>query len=172
MTAGPEAGAEMRVLENMSFPGNWEPEAGVKQAITETWQRLERMGEENHWDMQTAFRTNLALEEIITNVIIHGGRAGKKTPDIEVRIESSRSHVLMEVLDDGIPFDPLEDGPTVPGMRSLDEARMGGVGIHLVVRITDHVEYQRENSRNRLTITVNRTDEESGAPEQGPPEGI
>ena len=159
----------MSTCENLSFPGSHEPEAAVRQALTETEQHLEQMGEKNNWDMQTAFRVNLALEEIITNVITHGGEEGKNTPSIEVKIESSRSHVLMEVLDDGIPFDPLEDGPPVPGMRNLDEARMGGVGIHLVVRMTDQVEYQRENSRNRLTITVNRTDEESGAPVQEAP---
>ena len=54
--------------------------------------------------------------------------------------------------DTGRPFDPLQaDDPDtkVP----LSERKIGGLGIFVVKKMMDKVEYRRENDRNILTLT-------------------
>ena len=160
----------MNTQERMRFPRERELQALVGKVLTETSQRLERMGQKEGWDSQTAFRANLVLEEVLTNVITHGGGDDEASPSIWVSMESSPEAVRMEVLDDGIPFDPLQDAPGLPDMRTLEQARMGGVGIHLVVKMTDQMGYRREDGRNRLTMTLNRPrEEDEGKESEGAP---
>lgn len=95
---------------------------------------------------------NIAAEEILTNVIRHGG-AGDKAAHL--RIEVLPDRVQIEVRDHGVPFNPLEHPPPDTGL-SLDQRRPGGLGILLVRRIMDHTEYQRRDAMNCFTMTKNR----------------
>ena len=53
--------------------------------------------------------------------------------------------------DKGIPFDPLaKEDPDVS--QSAEERQIGGLGIYIVKKTMDQVEYRRENDENILTI--------------------
>ena len=57
----------------------------------------------------------------------------------------------MEFIDDGIQFNPIEsESPDSPD--TIDEAEIGGLGIHLVKNLTDELNYEYENNENHLTI--------------------
>jgi serine/threonine-protein kinase RsbW len=62
----------------------------------------------------------------------------------------------VEVEDDGRPFNPLEAPPPDIG-KPLAEREVGGLGIHLVRKMMDELEYRRENDKNLLILkTKNR----------------
>jgi serine/threonine-protein kinase RsbW len=93
---------------------------------------------------------NLALEEILVNVIRHGHPEGGKH-EIQVRLSLQQDWVIATVEDDGMPFNPLE--APEPDLDSPLETRpIGGLGIHLVRNITDGLEYHRSEGRNRLVV--------------------
>jgi len=93
---------------------------------------------------------SLALEEILVNVIRHGHPEGGKH-EIQVRLSLQQDWVIATVEDDGMPFNPLE--APEPDLDSPLETRpIGGLGIHLVRNITDSLEYQRSEGRNRLVV--------------------
>jgi serine/threonine-protein kinase RsbW len=56
-----------------------------------------------------------------------------------------------EVEDDGQPFNPLE-APEVDTTKPLEERTIGGLGIHLVRKLMDGLDYQRQGDRNLLTM--------------------
>ncbi|MEM8551741.1 MAG: ATP-binding protein, partial [Pseudomonadota bacterium] len=58
------------------------------------------------------------------------------------------------VRDDAAPFDPLSRGPVDPE-ADLEKREIGGLGVHLVRSMTDHLEYQFNDGRNVLTFTIN-----------------
>jgi anti-sigma regulatory factor (Ser/Thr protein kinase) len=59
--------------------------------------------------------------------------------------------VKAEVEDDGRPFNPLE-AAEVDTAKPLEERTIGGLGIHLVRKLMDGLEYQRQEEKNLLII--------------------
>lgn len=113
---------------------------------------LDELWDHNALEPDIRADLNIAAEEILTNVIRHGG-AGDKAA--QVRIEVLPDRVRIEVRDHGIAFNPLEHPPPDTGL-ALDERRPGGLGILLVRRIMDHTEYQRRDAMNCFTMIKNR----------------
>ena len=73
--------------------------------------------------------------------------------DVAVRFdhdESTRT-VSIAFVDSGVPFDPLQK-PDPDVARAVDEREVGGLGIFLVRKTMDSVDYRREGGQNILTI--------------------
>ena len=93
---------------------------------------------------------NLALEEILTNIISYG-YTDNREHEIKVRLSVQRGEIKTEVADDGKPFNPLEvQEPDTT--KPLEERIVGGLGIHLVRKLMDGLEYKRQGDKNLLTI--------------------
>lgn len=102
---------------------------------------------------RAAYYTELAFEELVTNVIRYGCRADGIAPQVDVTVRVTEARVMLVIEDDGPPFDPLTaPAPARPG--SLDEATVGGLGIFLVRKTAEHMAYQRAGERNRITIAI------------------
>ena len=92
----------------------------------------------------------VSIEELVTNALSHGSRAGR-TPDVTVALERRSESIVAVVEDDGPPFDPSsapEPDPDVP----LDQRPVGGLGLLFVRRLMDDVDYERRDGRNRVTL--------------------
>lgn len=57
----------------------------------------------------------------------------------------------MEVEDNGRPFNPLE-APTPDVNMSVADRPVGGLGIYLVRRVMDGLEYRRQQGKNVLVM--------------------
>jgi anti-sigma regulatory factor (Ser/Thr protein kinase) len=93
---------------------------------------------------------NLCLEEVVTNVIVHGYKEQRGT--VRISLTAQPGEAMAEVEDDGPAFDPL--ARPAPNLDlPIDERPIGGLGIHLVRNLMDNVTYRRDNGHNRLTLT-------------------
>jgi serine/threonine-protein kinase RsbW len=111
---------------------------------------LEDMGEETGLSMAHVLSLNLVLEEALTNIINYGFDDGSDHI-IEVRFRNSGNQLTIVVIDDGSFFDPtlsIEPDITLPA----EERPEGGLGIFLIKKIMDTVEYQRKENKNYLTL--------------------
>ena len=93
----------------------------------------------------------LALEEAITNTMDYGLPVGG-VYEIDVRATVEDGLVEVAVEDDGIAYDPIADTPEFDPDQSMEERRIGGIGVHLVRTLMDEVDYLRVGDRNRLTV--------------------
>lgn len=94
----------------------------------------------------------LALEEVIVNIVHHGYDADDALEhQIRIDIAVLDGELQVSVEDDGHPYNPLKAlEPDVS--KGLDERPVGGLGVFLVRRLTDRLEYCRDGSRNLLTM--------------------
>jgi anti-sigma regulatory factor (Ser/Thr protein kinase) len=91
-----------------------------------------------------------ALEEIVTNVISHGYDDNREH-EIKVMFDKEPLAVIVRVEDDGKPFNPLT-APETDTTKSLEERTVGGLGIQLVRKLTEGLDYRRHEGKNLLII--------------------
>jgi serine/threonine-protein kinase RsbW len=97
-------------------------------------------------------RFNLALEEVLTNVISYGFPDGGRR-EIDVAVRYRDGALQATVSDDGAPFDPRAQ--PVPDLGAPAEQRaVGGLGIHLLRELTEAIDYRRDGGRNVLTFRL------------------
>jgi len=113
-------------------------------------QILEELGQSHHLPSKALHVVNLALEEILTNVISYGYE-DKNEHEIIVRLSLQDGELVAEVEDDGRPFNPLEL-PEPDTTSPLEERPVGGLGIHFVRKLMDAVEYSRKDGKNLLVM--------------------
>jgi len=113
-------------------------------------QTLTEFGQHHGLAPRLVHDLNLALEEILTNIISYG-YPDNREHEIKVRLSVQPGEVKAEVEDDGHPFNPLE-APEADTTKPLEERTIGGLGIHLVRKLMDDLEYKRQGDRNLLTI--------------------
>ena len=93
---------------------------------------------------------NLALEEAVTNVMLYA-YPQDKNGQVQIEAEKTDNQITFVISDSGIPFDPTKQ-PPVNTSLGVEERSIGGLGIHLVRQIMDHIQYRRENKKNILTL--------------------
>ena len=96
----------------------------------------------------------LASEEAIVNVINYA--YPEKMGDIEITHDvMDNGKLVIEIIDWGVPFDPtLIKEPDINA--SLEDRKVGGLGIYMIRRIMDEVTYKREGNRNILKLIKER----------------
>ena len=110
------------------------------------------LGTEHHLPDRVIFHLNLALEEVVSNIIRHG-YGGREDGEVSLAIHLAPEAVVVTVEDDGVPFNPLElpdPDLTVP----LEEREVGGLGVYLVRQLMHEVSYRAEGGRNILRMMM------------------
>jgi anti-sigma regulatory factor (Ser/Thr protein kinase) len=114
---------------------------------------LDELAEEWDLPMPLVLSINLVLEEALTNVILYGFDDENKHT-ISIEFGKSGDLLTISIIDDGHEYDPtLKEDPDIT--LAADERPIGGLGIYLIKKIMDIVEYQRINSKNHLILTKN-----------------
>ena len=114
---------------------------------------IEEFGEKNELPQKVVFYVNLALDELLTNVISYGYKDDQQH-DITVDLKLEERVLTTLVWDDGEPFNPIiAQEPDV--QLPIDERPVGGLGLLLVKRMMDQVEYHRIGDRNCLSLRKN-----------------
>ena len=101
---------------------------------------------------------NLALEEIVSNVMLYAypGKSGQVLVECckDERLKVKGERLIFTITDSGIAFDPTQK-EEVDTTLSAEEREIGGLGIHLVRQIMDEVHYERVDDKNVLTLIKN-----------------
>ena len=95
-----------------------------------------------------SFAVQLCLEEAVANIIMYGG-AKYDAIVIAVELERHYGSLVARIEDNGRQFDPTRAPGPVPA-ASLDEAKVGDLGIHLMRSFANGMDYERRDGRNRL----------------------
>ena len=115
---------------------------------------VEEFAEANDCPMKVVMQLDVAIDEIFSNISQYAYKEGpgKVRVSIDCLEEPKGIKVIFE--DEGVRYNPLEkEDPdtTLP----LEERQIGGLGIFIVKKTMDCMEYTYENGKNILTIVKN-----------------
>lgn len=103
---------------------------------------------------EVGFAIELAVEELVSNVIRHGSDGARK-PRIEVSLTITSDEVTVVIEDDAPAFDPLSAPPPDFDLP-IEERPIGGLGLHLVRQLSHELAYRRAGGRNVVEIRFDR----------------
>ena len=111
---------------------------------------LESLASEHAIPPKALHEVQLAVEEHLANILNHAF-TDQQEHQILVRLEVETDILRIEVKDDGRPFNPLEH-PKPDLALPVDQRPIGGLGIHMMRKSVDQIEYRRANGKNILAI--------------------
>ena len=117
---------------------------------------IDRFAAEHRLSSNVVFSMNVALDEILGNIIRYG-YTDDAIHDIHVRLSVDGPMVGTEIEDDGRPFDPCV-APAPEADAPVEARRIGGLGIHIVRNLMSQMEYARVAGRNRLVMKMSLDD--------------
>jgi len=109
-------------------------------------------------DPRAAYRLRLAVDEMATNVVVHGKPLEHGGRDeIRLTAEIGERALTVTLEDEGPEFNPLEhEHPGEELSKPMEERAIGGLGVFLAIRGVDRFHYERVGDVNRSVFVVHR----------------
>jgi serine/threonine-protein kinase RsbW len=111
---------------------------------------MEKFCETHGLTSKNNFELTLALDEVFTNIITYGYN-DEKEHRIKIDVLKKGEVITIRIEDDGAPFDPTKAKKQNVAC-SLEDCRIGGLGLHLINRLMTRVKYQRIENKNILIL--------------------
>lgn len=102
-----------------------------------------------------ALRAETALEELLTNSVLHGSRGNPEPASVWLAVSIHPQGLRLRFEDAFFAFDPLAEirAALERVATPIEERRAGGLGLLMVYRLADEFRYARENERNRIDLS-------------------
>ena len=113
---------------------------------------IETHGEARGWPMKWIMNANLSLDELITNIVSYG-YSDTDEHEIRITLTEQEGSLVIVLEDDGAAFDPFSQSPEPDLDASVEDRRVGGLGVYFVKSLMDEVSYERRERWNRITLT-------------------
>ncbi len=107
-------------------------------------------------DEAEAYRLSLAVDEIATNIVLHGYERAGIEGRLTIWAEAAGDELRVYLEDVGQPFDPREFPRPADLDRPLEERRDGGLGIFLALWGVDDFVYERAGVVNRSLFLMRK----------------
>lgn len=101
--------------------------------------------------MKAQMQIDVAIDELFSNIARYAYPDGPGKATVGIAFDEENRMCSVVFSDEGIPFDPLAQQAPDTSLPLMDRP-VGGLGIFLVKKTMDAVEYRHENGRNILTI--------------------
>lgn len=108
---------------------------------------LEEMG----CPIKTQMQIDVAIDELFCNISSYAYAPGTGSATVRFEADPDGHGITLSFIDSGVPYNPLE-APDPDVTLSAAERKIGGLGIFVVKKTMDSVQYRFENGQNILTI--------------------
>lgn len=94
---------------------------------------------------------NIAIDEIFSNISYYAYQNETGQVTMKVDMQENPKAVCITFIDCGIPYNPLEkEDPDIT--LSIEEREIGGLGIYMVKKNMDEMEYEYSEGKNILVL--------------------
>jgi serine/threonine-protein kinase RsbW len=107
-------------------------------------------------DKKTCYRLRLAVDEIATNIIVHGYEEAGREGEVVCQATLAEECLTITLEDTGEHYDPTKQALPDDMDLPLEQRQIGGLGVYLTIQGVDKFTYERVGNRNRNIFVVNR----------------
>ncbi len=113
-------------------------------------ENLARFAESGSIPASELRQIGVIIEELFSN-IVRFAYDDNKDHEVEIGLTRKEESIIIKIVDDGIPFNPLnyQNRPITDPASS----ETGGMGLTLIQTFSDSIVYNRANQKNLLEIT-------------------
>ena len=108
-------------------------------------------------ERKAAYNLRLAVDEIATNIIIHGYEEAGCEGNVALQADLNEKSLKITLEDTGSRYDPTKKDPQDDLDLPLEERQIGGLGVYLAIQGVDQFSYERVGDRNRNIFVVHRS---------------
>ena len=146
--------------QHVNHPNTWHKAfIGTIDDISAAAQWVDTIAADQQFPEQLVFALQVCLEELLTNVVRHGGAKSSgdlsEVPipplNVDISISTGNQRVSMTVEDNGRPFDVV-NAPAHRIDQPLDEVQPGGLGIQLIRNFASTIAYEQAGLGNRVIV--------------------
>lgn len=104
--------------------------------------------------MKAQYQIDIAIDEIFGNIAYYAYNPDEGLATLRVEVAEDPLAVILTFVDNGIPYNPLEKGDPDISL-SAEERESGGLGIYMVKKTMDQIEYEYKDGQNILKVKKN-----------------
>ena len=107
--------------------------------------------EEKDCPLKVQMQLDVAIDEIFWNIAYYAYGKGSGNATIQIEMEDNPPKITLTFIDQGIPYNPLENkDPDIT--LDIEDREIGGLGIFLVKKTMDELSYEYVDGQNILTM--------------------
>ena len=127
----------------------------VRENIEAATEFVQKEMEDAGFPMKAILQVAVAIDEIYVNIASYAYPDTEGDVTVQVDFGEDGNQLLLTFIDSGVPFNPMEaEDPDIT--LSAEERNIGGLGIFLVKKTMDGMEYTRRDGNNILVVKKNR----------------
>lgn len=116
---------------------------------------ISRIGSKYNFAKTEINAFKISIDEACTNIIKHGYKKDQ-SGSITMKVLVNDEQLIVELIDQGQSFDPNSvDNPNLK--KYVDTGKKGGLGIFIMRKFLDDINYEINNHHNILRLTKNRS---------------
>lgn len=135
--------------------------SGKLESLTEIAQYIIAVATDAKLERKAAYGLRLAVDEIATNIILHGYEESGKEGNLEVQIELNSDNLTVLIEDTAVLYNPTMQAIPDDLAKPPQERHIGGLGVYLAIQGVDKFSYERIGNRNRNVFVMNRIKDNS-----------
>ena len=137
-------------MDTLRLPGRVESLAAIGMYIVQ-------IAAEAGLGEQAAYGLRLAVDEIATNVVVHGYQVAGGSGELVVKVDQTVEKLTVVLEDTSPPYDPRLTPPPDILDQEPEKRPSGGLGVYLARQGVDAYRYDFIDGMNRHTFMMNRT---------------
>lgn len=122
---------------------------------------VQRASEDAGLEDKRAYRLALAVDEIATNIVMHGYDESDTSGDIGVSTFIENGALTVRLSDTSPPYDPLSQSGPGDLDAPLEDRQIGGLGVFLAQKNVDEFRYEYVDGENRNIFVMNQQGRET-----------
>jgi anti-sigma regulatory factor (Ser/Thr protein kinase) len=114
---------------------------------------IDEFGEAAGLGREDRHKLTLIVEELFTNTVTHGHHGDSDAP-VQISLEVTDMGVELTYEDSAPQYDPVAASRRTDIESSINERRVGGLGVFLTISLTNGAVYRFVEGRNRISLTL------------------
>ena len=122
-----------------------------QESISKVADFIDSCVEEYEIPLRVGYSLKVITDEIFSNILYYSG-----ANTAEILFQNDADRVTLVFWDDGVPYNPMEaEEPDITA--GIEDRCIGGLGLLMVKKMAEQVQYEYTAERNQMTISVSKT---------------